>query len=66
MTGDLCLWYRTYLPDCIHIGKDNKEFYAIRKFFSFDDFKKQPAARQCQYNDLPMRPLGWKSFKTAL
>ena len=28
--------------------KDNEEFYAIHKFYSFDDFKKQLAGRQRQ------------------
>lgn len=46
--------------------KDNEEFYALRKFFSFDDFKKQLAARQRQYNNFPMRPLNWRSPKSAL
>lgn len=46
--------------------KDNEEFYALRKFFSFDDFKKQLAARQRQYNNFPMRPLNWRSPKSTL
>lgn len=46
--------------------KDNEEFYALRKFFSFDDFKKQLATRQRQYNNFPMRPLNWRSPKSAL
>lgn len=46
--------------------KDNEEFYALRKFFSFDDFKKPLAARQRQYNNFPMRPLNWRSPKSAL
>ena len=46
--------------------KDNEEFYACHKFFSFEDFKKQLAVRQHQYNNFPMRPLGWKSPKHVL
>ena len=41
--------------------KDNEYFYAIHKFYSFDDFKKQLAVHSRKYNDFPMRPLGWKS-----
>lgn len=46
--------------------KDNEEFYAVRKFYSFEDFKKQLAVRQRQYNNFPMRPLNWKSPKQVL
>lgn len=46
--------------------KDNEMFYASHKFFSFDDFKKQLAARQRQYNNFPMRPLNWRSPKQVL
>lgn len=46
--------------------KDNEEFYATHRFFSFDDFVKQLAVRQKQYNDFPMRPLNWKSPKHTL
>ena len=46
--------------------KDNEEFYASHKFYSFDDFKKQLAVRQRQYNDFPMRPLNWQSPKHIL
>lgn len=46
--------------------KDNEEFYACHKFYSFEDFKKQLAVRQYQYNSFPMRPLGWKSPKHIL
>ena len=41
--------------------KDNEEFYASHKFYSFEDFKKQLALRQRQYNNFPMRPLNWHS-----
>ena len=46
--------------------KDNEEFYASHKFYSFDDFKKQLAVRQRQYNNFPMRPLNWLSPKHIL
>lgn len=46
--------------------KDNEEFYASHKFYSFDDFKKQLAVRQRQYNNFPMRPLNWLSPKQVL
>ncbi len=62
---------RPYMPR--HNGKvernhrkGNEEFYALRKFFSFDDFKKQLATRQRRYNNFPMRPLNWRSPKTVL
>lgn len=41
--------------------KDNEYFYALHKFYSFDDFKKQLAVHNRKYNAFPMRPLGWKS-----
>ena len=46
--------------------KDNEEFYASHTFFSFDDFQKQLAVRQRQYNNFPMRPLNWRSQKQVL
>ena len=46
--------------------KDNEEFYACHKFYSFADFEKQLAVRQRQYNNFPMRPLSWKSPKHVL
>ena len=46
--------------------KDNEEFYASHKFFSFSDFQIQLAVRQRQYNNFPMRPLNWYSPKHAL
>lgn len=41
--------------------KDNEYFYAMRRFSSFVDFSVQLAEYNIQYNDFPMRPLGWKS-----
>ncbi len=46
--------------------KDNEEFYASHKFYSFDDFKKQLAVRHRQYNNFPMRPLNRLSPKQVL
>lgn len=46
--------------------KDNEEFYASHKFYSFDDFKRQLALRQRQYNNFPMCPLNWLSPKHFL
>ena len=41
--------------------KDNEEFYASHRFFSFDDFKKQLSVRERSYNHFPIRPLNWNS-----
>lgn len=41
--------------------KDSEYFYATHKFYSFDDFKKQLADHNRNYNKFPMRPLNWKS-----
>ena len=46
--------------------KDNEEFYSCHKFYNFSDFENQLAVRQRQYNNFPMRPLGWKSPKHIL
>ena len=46
--------------------KDNEEFYASHKFFSFEDFKSQLAVRERSYNNFPMRPLNWLSPKQVL
>lgn len=46
--------------------KDNEEFYASHKFYSFEDFKKQLAVHQRQYNNFPMRPLRWLSPEQTL
>ena len=46
--------------------KDNEEFYASHKFYSFEDFKNQLAAYQRQYNNFPMHPLNWQSPKHIL
>lgn len=41
--------------------KDNEYFYANHSFYSFEDFKKQLAVRNREYNNFPMRPLDWKA-----
>lgn len=46
--------------------KDNECLYATHKFYSFDDFKVQLAARSREYNDFPMRPLKWMTPKQVL
>lgn len=46
--------------------KDNEYFYAIHKFYSFDDFKAQLAIHSRNYNAFPMRPLKWQSPKKVL
>ena len=46
--------------------KDNEYFYAIRKFYSFNDFKKQLAVHSFKYNNFPIRPLGWLSPREFL
>jgi len=46
--------------------KDNEQFYAKYKFYSFDDFQKQLVAHNRRYNTFPMHPLNWKSPKEVL
>ena len=46
--------------------KDNEEFYASHRFFSFDDFKAQLAVRERAYNNFPIRPLACQSPKQVL
>jgi transposase InsO family protein len=46
--------------------KDNEYFYAIHKFYSYQDFKKQLYIHNRNYNKFPIRPLGWKSPKETL
>lgn len=43
--------------------KDNEYFYAIHKFYSFEDFSNQLAIHNRKYNSFPMRPLNWLSPK---
>ena len=46
--------------------KDNEYFYAVAKFYSFDDFKLQLKKHNARYNNFPMRPLGWISPRETL
>lgn len=47
--------------------KDNERFYATHTFYSFEDFSKQlKRYNQRDYNNFPMRPLGWKSPRQVL
>jgi hypothetical protein len=46
--------------------KDNERFYALHKFHSYEDFKKQLYIHNWNYNNFPMRPLGWISPKETL
>lgn len=42
--------------------KDNERFYATHSFYSFEDFRMQLKRYNCrEYNNFPMRPLGWKT-----
>ncbi len=57
---------RPYTPR--HNGKvershreDQKRFYSCHTFFSLTDFEKQLAAHNRRSNNLPMRPLHWRS-----
>lgn len=47
--------------------KDNERFYASHTFYPFEDFSKQlKTYNHKDYNQFPMRPLGWKSPQTIL
>lgn len=47
--------------------KDNERFYATHAFYSFEDFSKQlKVYNRRDYNNFPMRPLGWKSPNQVL
>lgn len=46
--------------------KDNEYFYAVKTFYSLDDFTKQLKAHKRKYNGFPMRPLKWQSPKEVL
>ena len=42
--------------------KDNERFYATHSFYSFEDFSTQLKRYNYRdYNNFPMRPLGWKT-----
>lgn len=47
--------------------KDNERFYATHRFYSFDDFAYQlKLYNRRDYNNFPMRPLGWKTPSQVL
>lgn len=47
--------------------KDNERFYATHTFYSFEDFSKQlKVYNHRDYNNFPMRPLGWKTPQQVL
>ena len=47
--------------------KDNERFYVTHTFYSFEDFSKQfKVYNRRDYNNFPMRPLGWKSPQAVL
>ena len=41
--------------------KDNEYFYALHKFYPFENFAKQLAVHNRRSNNFPMRPLNWRS-----
>ena len=41
--------------------KDQERFYYKRVFVSFEDFKEKLRHWEREYNNFPMKPLGWKS-----
>ena len=41
--------------------KDQERFYQGRKFYGLEDLRKQGAEWRKEYNNFPMRPLGWLS-----
>ncbi len=47
--------------------KDNERFYASHSFYSLEDFRVQlKTYNRINYNNFPMRPLGWKSPSEVL
>ena len=47
--------------------KDNERFYATHTFYSFEDFSNQlKLYNRRDYNNFPMRPLGWLSPRQVL
>ena len=47
--------------------KDNERFYATHTFYSFEDFAAQlKVYNRRDYNNFPMRPLGWKTPNEVL
>lgn len=47
--------------------KDNERFYATHTFYSFDDFSSQlKVYNRRDYNNFPIRPLGWRTPNQVL
>ena len=46
--------------------KDNEYFYAVKRFYSFEDFERQLAIHNRWYNNFPMVPLGFRSPRECL
>lgn len=47
--------------------KDNERFYATHTFYSFEDFSRQlKLYNRRDYNNFPMRPLGWHTPRQVL
>jgi transposase len=46
--------------------KDNEYFYAVKKFYSFEDFSTQLKRHNRNYNNFQMRPLNWVSPRQKL
>lgn len=47
--------------------KDNERFYATHRFYSFQDFAAQlKVYNRRDYNNFPMRPLGWRTPNEVL
>ena len=46
--------------------KDNEEFYASHRFYSFEISKPSLLSEERAYNNFPMRPLAWRSPKQVL
>ena len=41
--------------------ESNERFYSKHRFYSLDDLQRQLKRYMREYNNTPMRPLGWKS-----
>ena len=41
--------------------KDQERFYYKKKFKSFEEYEKKLGYWEKEYNNFPMKPLGWKS-----
>ena len=46
--------------------KEQERLYYKRVFISFEDFKEKLRRWEREYNNFPMKPLGWKSTNDKL